>query len=153
MLHPPGNADRYGLRLGLYNLWLAPSGAESPLWRQAGDNRGSTTSAMGLARTAIKNGFMTVVGLLAIVAALAGQNVLAILLGAGVATLSREWIKERYLSVNTLIVPIAVKIFDRLGFRVGSSEPRKPTESGRGLPEIWSGRFRKRLRLARFPAG
>ena len=52
---------------------------------------------------------MTVVGLLAIVAALAGQNVLAILLGAGVATLSREWIKERYLSVNTLIVPIAVK--------------------------------------------
>ena len=108
---------------------------------------------MGLARTAIKNGFMTVVGLLAIVAALAGQNVLAILLGAGVATLSREWIKRALPFRKHAYRPDRGKIFDRLGFRVGSSEPRKPTESGRGLPEIWSGRFRKRLRLARFPAG
>lgn len=63
----------------------------------------------GLARTAVKNGFMTVVGLFAVVAVLAGQNVLAILLAAGLATVSREWVKERNFSANPLMLPIAVK--------------------------------------------
>ena len=54
----------------------------------------------GLGRTAIKNGFLLVVGLLATAGALAGGNVLAILLAAGLVTVFQAWIKERRLSSN-----------------------------------------------------
>lgn len=59
----------------------------------------------GLGRTAIKNGFLLAVGLLATAAVIAGGNVLAILLAAGVATVIEAWINERHLFSNLLAVP------------------------------------------------
>jgi chromate transporter len=77
----------------------------------------------GLGRTAIKSGFLMVVGLLAAVAALAGQNVLLILLATGLVTVSREWIKERRFSVHRIVLPIAVKSLMALGPASGAAIP------------------------------
>jgi len=63
----------------------------------------------GLGRTAIKNGFLVAVGLLATAAAIAGGNVLAILLVAGLVTVFVAWIKERRLSGNLLALPMPAK--------------------------------------------
>jgi chromate transporter len=63
----------------------------------------------GLGRTAIKNGFLVAVGLLATAAAIAGGNVLAILFAAGLVTVFQAWIKERRLSGNLLALSIPVK--------------------------------------------
>ena len=63
----------------------------------------------GLGRTAIKNGFLLAVGLLGTAAAIAGGNVLAILLTAGLVTVLREWIKERRFSSNLLALPMPAK--------------------------------------------
>ena len=63
----------------------------------------------GLGRTAIKNGFLLAVGLLATAAAIAGGNVLAILLAAGLVTVFQAWIKERRLSSNLLALPMPAK--------------------------------------------
>lgn len=49
----------------------------------------------GLARSAVKNVFLAAIGLLATGAALAGGNVLAILLAAGVVAVLRAWFQER----------------------------------------------------------
>ena len=62
-----------------------------------------------LGRTAIKNGFLSAVGLLAAAGAFAGGNVLAILLAAGLATVFRAWIKERRFSGNLLALPMTAK--------------------------------------------
>jgi chromate transporter len=62
----------------------------------------------GLGRTAIKNGFLAVVGLLAAAGALAGGNVLAILLAAGFVSVFRAWIKERCFAAAPAALP-AVK--------------------------------------------
>jgi chromate transporter len=62
-----------------------------------------------LGRTAIKNGFLVAVGLLATAAAIAGGNILAILLAAGLMTVSQAWIKERRLSSNLLTLPLPAK--------------------------------------------
>ena len=62
-----------------------------------------------LGRTAIKNGFLSAVGLLATAGAFAGGNVLAILLAAGLATVFRAWIKERRFSGNLLALPVMAK--------------------------------------------
>ena len=59
----------------------------------------------GLGRTAIKNGFLLTVGLLGTAAGIAGGNVLAILLAAGLVTALQTWIKERRLSGNLLAFP------------------------------------------------
>jgi chromate transporter len=59
-----------------------------------------------LGRTAIKNGFLLGIGLLATAAAIAGGNVLAILLAAGVMAVLQAWIKERHLFSNLLALPI-----------------------------------------------
>jgi chromate transporter len=63
----------------------------------------------GLGRTAIKNSFLLAVGLLGTAAGIAGGNVLAILLTAGLLTVLREWIKERRLSSNLLALPMPAK--------------------------------------------
>jgi chromate transporter len=63
----------------------------------------------GLGRTAIKNGFLLAVGLLATATAIAGGNVLAILLAAGLVTVFQAWIKERRLSANLLALPMPAK--------------------------------------------
>ena len=63
----------------------------------------------GLGRTAVKNGFLVAVGLLATAAAIAGGNVLAILFAAGLVTVFQAWIKERRLSGNLLALSIPVK--------------------------------------------
>jgi chromate transporter len=62
-----------------------------------------------LGRTAIKNGFLSAVGLLATAGAFADGNVLAILLAAGLATVFRAWIKERRFSGNLLALPMTAK--------------------------------------------
>jgi chromate transporter len=63
----------------------------------------------GLGRTALKNSFLVAIGLLATAGALAGANVLAILLAAGLVTVSQAWIKERPLSANLLALPTTAK--------------------------------------------
>jgi len=63
----------------------------------------------GLGRTAIKNGFLLLVGLLATATAIAGGNVLAILLAAGLVTVFQAWVKERRLSGNLLALPMPAK--------------------------------------------
>jgi len=63
----------------------------------------------GLGRTAIKNSFLFAVGLLATAAAIAGGNVLAILLAAGLVTVFQAWIKDRRLSGSLLTLPILAK--------------------------------------------
>jgi chromate transporter len=63
----------------------------------------------GLGRTAIKNGFLVAVGLLGTAAGIAGGNVLAILLAAGLVTVLHTWIKERRLSSNLLALPMSAK--------------------------------------------
>src|SRR5208282_2625237 len=60
----------------------------------------------GLGRTAIKNGFLLAVALLATAGAISGGNVLAILLAAGLVTVSQAWIRERRLSGNLLALPM-----------------------------------------------
>lgn len=63
-----------------------------------------------LGRTAIKNGFLAVVDLLATAAAMAGGNVLAILLAAGLVTVAQAWIKTRRLLSNLGALPMPAKI-------------------------------------------
>ena len=63
----------------------------------------------GLGRTAIKNGFLAAVGLLAAAAVIAGGNILATLLAAGLVTVLQAWIKERRLSGNLLALPMPAK--------------------------------------------
>jgi len=58
----------------------------------------------GLGRTAIKNSFLLAVGLLGTAAGIAGGNVLAILLAAGLVTVLKLWIRERRLSGNLLML-------------------------------------------------
>lgn len=65
----------------------------------------------GLGRTAIKNSFLIVVGLLATAAAIAGGNILAILLAAGLVTVGRAWIKEHRLASNLSALPMPAKVF------------------------------------------
>jgi chromate transporter len=62
-----------------------------------------------LGRTAIKNGFLLAVGLVATVAAIAGGNVLAILLAAGVTTVVQTLINEHRLSGNLVTPSTTVK--------------------------------------------
>ncbi len=64
----------------------------------------------GLGRTAIKNSFLIAVGLLATAAAIAGGNVLAILLAAGLVTVVQAWIKEHRLASNLSALPMPAKI-------------------------------------------
>jgi chromate transporter len=64
----------------------------------------------GLGRTAIKNGFLIAVGLVATVAAIASGNVLAVLLAAGLATIVRALIKERRSFSNLVALPMPAKI-------------------------------------------
>ncbi len=63
----------------------------------------------GLGRTAIKNGFLLAVALLATAGALLGGNVLAILLAAGLVSVLRAWIKQRRLPANPSALSIAAK--------------------------------------------
>jgi chromate transporter len=59
-----------------------------------------------LARTAIKNSFLVAVGLLATAAAIAGGNVLAILIVAGLMTMFQALIHEHRLASNLLGLPL-----------------------------------------------
>ncbi len=59
----------------------------------------------GLARTAVKSRFLASIGLLATAGALAGGNVLAILLSAGLAAIIQAWVKERGASPNPAALP------------------------------------------------
>jgi len=61
----------------------------------------------GLARTAVKNAFLATIGLVATVAALAGANVLAILIAAGLVAVVRAWLKERAAITNLAALPTA----------------------------------------------
>jgi len=63
----------------------------------------------GLGRTAIKNSFLLSVGLLGTAAGIAGGNVLAILLAAGLVTVLQAWIKQRRLSSNLVALPMPAK--------------------------------------------
>lgn len=54
----------------------------------------------GLGRAAVKNVFLAAIGALATVAALAGGNVLAVLLAAGLVSLLRAWFVERRAGVS-----------------------------------------------------
>jgi len=63
----------------------------------------------GLGRTAIKNGFLVAIGLLATAAAAAGGDVLAILLAAGLVTVFQRWLKQRRRSGNFFALPISAK--------------------------------------------
>jgi chromate transporter len=60
----------------------------------------------GLARSAVKNGFLAAIGLLATGAALASGNVLAILLVAGLVAVVRAWLRERPATVNLAALPM-----------------------------------------------
>ncbi len=61
-----------------------------------------------LSRTAIKNKFLAAIGILATAGAIAGGNLLAILLAAGVVTTLRVWAGERHLSGNLAGNPAAI---------------------------------------------
>ncbi len=61
----------------------------------------------GLARTAIKGAFVAGVGVVATAAALAGANVLAVLLAAGVVVALRTWINRRTGGSLAAFVPAA----------------------------------------------
>jgi chromate transporter len=63
----------------------------------------------GLGRTAIKSSFLLVVGLLATATAIAGGNVLTILLAAGLVSVFQAWIKERHLFSNLLALPMPAR--------------------------------------------
>jgi chromate transporter len=63
----------------------------------------------GLGPTAVKNFFLLAVGLLGTAAGIAGEDVLAILLAAGLVTVLETWIKERRLSNNLLALPMCAK--------------------------------------------
>jgi chromate transporter len=63
----------------------------------------------GLARTAVKSGFLAAVGLIAAVLAIAGGNLLAILLAAGVVATLRALINQRLASEGLAVVPSAMK--------------------------------------------
>ena len=62
-----------------------------------------------LGRAAIKNKFLAAIGILATAGALAGANLVAILLAAGVVTILRAWVKESCLSSNLAPIPAAAK--------------------------------------------
>jgi chromate transporter len=61
----------------------------------------------GLARGAVKTAFLATIGLLATGAALAGGNVLAILLAAGLITLAWTWLRKRPPVTANLALPMA----------------------------------------------
>jgi len=77
----------------------------------------------GLGRTAIKNGFLVAVGLLATAGAIAGGNVLAILLAAGLATAFQAWIRERRLSANVVALPMTAKSLMASARALGAAVP------------------------------
>ncbi len=60
----------------------------------------------GLALGAVKNAFLSAIGVLATGAALAGGNVLVILLAAGVAAVVRAWLQQRRSSVSPAALPM-----------------------------------------------
>jgi chromate transporter len=59
----------------------------------------------GLARGAVKNVFLATIGLLATAAALAGANVLAILVTAGFVAIMPAWLQERPHHVSLVALP------------------------------------------------
>ncbi len=63
----------------------------------------------GLARTAVKSGFLAVVGLIAAVLAVAGGNLLAILLAAGVVATLHGLTARRLASGSLAVIPSATK--------------------------------------------
>jgi chromate transporter len=63
----------------------------------------------GLARTAIKNSFLLVIGVLGTAAGIAGFNVVAILLAAGLVTLPQAWIIRGRPSSNLVALPMPAK--------------------------------------------
>jgi chromate transporter len=58
-----------------------------------------------LARTAVKSAFLAAVGVLATAGALAGGNMLAILLAAGLVAILQAWIKEHRAAANSAALP------------------------------------------------
>jgi chromate transporter len=63
----------------------------------------------GLARTAVKSGFLAVAGLIAAVLAVAGGNLLAILLAAGVVAMLHALTARRLASGTLAVIPSATK--------------------------------------------
>src|SRR6185437_9709506 len=61
----------------------------------------------GLAHAAVKNLFLAIIGLLATAAALAGGNVLAILVAAGLVTVTQAWLQERPADASLTALPTA----------------------------------------------
>jgi chromate transport protein ChrA len=64
-----------------------------------------------LARSAVKNSFLVVLGLLATVGALVGGNVLAILLTAGSVAIVQAWLRRRRVPANLAAFPTAKSLF------------------------------------------
>ena len=60
---------------------------------------------MGLARGAVKNVLLTTIGLLATAAAIAGGNVLAILVAAGLVAIMPAWLQERRACISLAALP------------------------------------------------
>jgi len=63
----------------------------------------------GLARTAVKSGFLAIVGSIAAVLAVAGGNLLAILLAAGVVATAYALTAQRLASGTLAVIPAATK--------------------------------------------
>jgi chromate transport protein ChrA len=106
LLHCSRHDDRHGLRVGLRDVRITASGAEHHVRREAGDNSGGAAGPVGLARGAVKNAFLATIGALATGAALAGGNVLVILLAAGAIAVVRAWLQHRPASFSPAGLPM-----------------------------------------------
>lgn len=77
----------------------------------------------GLGRTAIKSRFLIAVGLSATAAAIAGGNVLAILLAAGLATIIQARIKEHRFFSNVIALPFPATLLAASSAVLAASVP------------------------------
>ena len=104
-----------------------------------------------LARTAVKDMFLAAIALIATVAALAGGNVLVVLLVAGLVATLRAWSRERLACANLGLLSI-----QSLAATTAAAPAAVPIGLGRALPalsQVWSSDLRKRLRTIGVSSG
>ena len=98
-----------------------------------------------LGRNEIKNGFLLAVGLLGTAAGIAGGNVLAILLGAGLVTVLPSVDQGAPSLQQSPRTPGSCQIPNRGNSGLGRHGPDKLVRALPGFSEIWRRHLRKRL--------
>jgi len=108
VLRSSGHTDRDGLRVGLCRIWSASANSARAVWHQTCHYRHRTAGSLATGAPPSRACFGGYC-LIATVAALAGGNVLVVLLVAGLVATLQAWSRERPACAN--LGPLSIQSF------------------------------------------